>query len=222
MLKKQIRKSLVETKEKKERRLMEEKLVESRLSVIVENIKSEKHFNQLSEEKQLKLSVTLLSELSYLHNNGFILEEGLGDILKSLLGTHIFGNITQTIFEKVFNSLLSGLGMGDGFMKNAIISFLTSRPSDVIKAFNDCRIMTTLVSRAIVEGLVMSLQKDKGFGGTGWDLVRNTLGEAIEQSDFGKKIESGIAQTVCSVMGKYTSKAENVLQKVKPAVAGSQ
>lgn len=222
MLDKKIKKTLLETKEKKERLLIERKMVESRLSVILETIKTEDDFYQLSEEKQLKLSVSLLSELSYLHNNGFILEEGLGDILKNLLGTHIFGNITQTVFEKVFNSLLSGLGMGDGFMKNFIISFLTSRPSEVIKAFNDCKTMSTLVSRSIVEGLVMSLQKDKNFGGTGWDLIRNTLGEAIEQSDFGKKIESGISDTVCSIMGKYTSKAEDVLQKVKPAVAGSQ
>ena len=218
MLEKEVRKALIETKEVIEKRLIEEKIIKNRLSIIIEDVKSEEHFKQLSEDKQLKISVKFIQELSYLQSNGMVLEEGLGDIMKSLLGNS-FGTLTQTIFEPMINSILSGLGMGDGFMKRFIISFLTSRPSEVVAAFNDCKKMTKLVTRSIVEALVMSLQKDKGFGGFGWDLIRNAIGTSLEETTFVSKIENGIESVICSLLGKYEDKAKNVLDTVKPAMA---
>jgi len=86
MLDKKIKKSLIETKEKKEKNLIEETLVKNRLSIIVENVKSVEDFNNLSEDKKLKLSVKFLQEMSYLEKSGLLLEINFSSVLQSLFG----------------------------------------------------------------------------------------------------------------------------------------
>ena len=54
MLEKTIRKSLIESKEKKEKLLIEQKIVESRILSLFDGINSEKKFKKLPKDKQLK------------------------------------------------------------------------------------------------------------------------------------------------------------------------
>ena len=51
MLEKKVRKSLIETKERKEKLLIEETLIKNRLSIILEGVNSDKEFKSLSEKK---------------------------------------------------------------------------------------------------------------------------------------------------------------------------
>ena len=48
MLEKKVRKSLIETKERKEKLLIEETLIKNRLSIILEGVNSDKEFKSLS------------------------------------------------------------------------------------------------------------------------------------------------------------------------------
>ena len=47
MLEKKIRRSIIEAKEQKEKRLIKESLIKNRLSVLVEHIQSEEDFNKI-------------------------------------------------------------------------------------------------------------------------------------------------------------------------------
>lgn len=215
MLEKKIKKSLIETKEKKEKLLIEEKLIKDRFSMIFEGVKSEKDFKKLSEEKQLKLSVKFIQEINFLENTGLINEQlDWGSLLKTIFGG-AFGSVTQTMVEPFINSVLSSLGFKEGFVKNFVISYLTSRPSDVIKSFSDCGMMTKLVSRAVVESMVMTLQREKGYGGFGYDLIRNQLGTVLESTDFISGIEKGLQETICGVMEKMSNNTKGVADKLK-------
>jgi hypothetical protein len=158
MLEKTIRKSLIESKEKKEKLLIEQKIVESRILSLFEGVNSEKEFKKLPKNKQLKMSLKFLQEMSYLQKTGLIKEElDWGGFLKKIFG-QAFGSVTQTMVEPYIDRVLSELGVS-GFIKNFVVSYLTSRPSEVIESFSDCKIMTKLVSRSIVEGMVKSLQE---------------------------------------------------------------
>jgi len=211
MLKNKIRKTLIETKEIKEKKLIESQIVRNRILMVTEGIKKPEDFKSLSEEKQLKLSVNLIQELSYLLENGLINESNfdLGGILKSL-----FGGGVETMFEPFFNSILSKLGI-EGYLKNFLISALTTRPTELLQAFKDCKMMTKLIVESIVEAMVMELQKTKNFGGTFYDVLRNSIGNSIKSTEFVKNLESSIESTVCDLLSKYTDNAQNVLNKVK-------
>ena len=215
MLEKKIKKSLIETKEKKEKLLIEEKLIKDRISMVFEGVKSEKDFKKLSEEKQLKLSVKFIQEMNFLESNGLINEQlDWGSLLKTIFGG-AFGSVSQTMVEPFINSVLSSLGFKEGFVKNFVISYLTSRPSDVIKSFSDCGMMTKLVSRAVVESMVMTLQREKGYGGFGYDLIRNQLGTVLESTEFISGIEKGLQETICGVMEKMSINTKGVADKLK-------
>jgi hypothetical protein len=214
MLNKKIKKSLIEIKEKKERRLIEESLVKNRLSMIFEGITCEKDFKSLSESKQLKLSVKFIQEISFLQNNRIIVEQDWGGLLKTIFGG-AFGSVAQTMVEPFINSILSSLGFKDGFVKNFIISYLSTRPSDIINSFSDCKMMTKLVSKSIVESMVMTMQREKGYGGFGYDLIRNQLGNVLESTEFISGIEKGVQETVCSVVDKLANNTKSVSEKLK-------
>jgi len=213
MLEKKIRRSIIETKEQKEKKLIEEHLVKSRLLVLVEHIQSEDDFNDLTEDKKAQLSYNILSELSYLESNGLISEVDLSSAFKSLFGG-FFGNVTQTVFEPLIGKIVTPL-FGEGFMSNFIISYLTSRPSEVIKSMSDCKLMTKLVAESIVEGMVMSLQRQKGFDAPGYSFLRNTLADAITGMGFVSSIENSISKTVCELFGKFANNAKKVEAKLK-------
>ena len=125
MLEKSIKKNLVETKEKKEKLLIERKLVESRIETLLGDVKTIKHFNSLTEEKQLRLGFSLCQEIVFLQENKFINEEDLSSLFKGLFGNLFSGGIMNTIYEKIIDKVLFGLGMGEGFFKDFLVSYLT-------------------------------------------------------------------------------------------------
>ena len=212
MLERKIRKSIIEAKEQKEKRLIEESLIKRRLSVLVEHIQSEEDFNNLSESKKIQLSFNILQELSYLESTGLLSEQNLSNIFKSLFGG-LFGNVTQTVFEPLIGKIVYPL-FGEGFLSNFIISYLTSRPSEVIKSMSDCKLMTRLISESVVEGMIKSLQRQKGFDTPGYSFLRNTLGDVIRGTGFISGIENSISKTVCGLFGKFANNAEKVKSKL--------
>ena len=216
MLEKKLRRSLLEAKEQKEKDLIRETLIKNRLTVLVEHIKSEEEYQNLSETKKAQLAFNVANELCYLQSNGLLSESmDLGGALKSIFGG-FFGNATETFFEPIISKFVTPL-FGEGYMTNFIVSYLTKRPSDVIKSLSDCKLMTKLIAQSIVESMVMSLQRQKGWDGIGYSFLRNSLGDAIESTGFITGIENSISKTICSLFGKYADNAKKVESKLKTA-----
>jgi hypothetical protein len=84
MLQKKIKKSLIETKNKKESILIEQKLIKSRIMMIVENEDNIKNFKSLPKKKREKIAYKLLEEINYLQETN-ILNEQLMDFLVKFL-----------------------------------------------------------------------------------------------------------------------------------------
>jgi hypothetical protein len=215
-LNKVIKKNLVEAKSQKESLLIERELVRARLMMVLESEDKIKNFDFLSEEEQTRISFQLFEELSVLDNQGLINEEGLGDVLKSLFGYGMW-SVPEAFAEKIINSILSSLGMKDAYFKKVLVSFFSTNPKELVNAFKDCRVMSKLVAKSLAEAFVMQVQQQQGFGGTGWDIVRNALEKQFQSSDFIKNIEDGIGNVVCGLFSKFTSKSEDVLKNIKGA-----
>ena len=217
MLKKQIRKSLLETKDKKDKSLIEENLIKTRFSFLLEGINTKEDFNNLSEKKQLKLSIGFIQELSFLSSVGLMNEQeqdNWGGLLNKMFGKS-FGSIAQTMVEPFLRNILSGIGIEEGYVRNFIISYLTSRPSDVVDSFGDCKKMTKLISEAMVESMVMTTQRKKGYSGFGYDLIRNELGRTLKNTELISGIERGLEEKVCSSMSKLVDNTKSVVDKLK-------
>jgi len=216
-LKQVIKKSLKETKIKKENILIENKIVQSRLNMIVENFSENEKFKSLSEEEQGKICVLFLMEMSSLNEEG-LLNENFIDTLKNIFGA-AFWSVPEAFTEKALNSLLGAVGFPDNSIRKFLVSFFATNPSELLKAFQDCKILTKHIVRAIGETLIMNLQQSKGLGGTGMDIVRNALQNELQNMEFLKKLETALSGSVCQVFEKYSGNAKEVLDKLKPALS---
>lgn len=213
MLEKKIKKTLIETKEKKEKLLIEQKIVKDRVSILFEGINSEEDFNKLSKKQKLNLSIKFLHEMSYLQNTGLINEQNFGNILSSLFGGW-FGNAIQTFVEPVLKGILVPW-FGEGYFTNFIISLLTKNTGEFIRGLNDCKIMTKLIAQSISEAVFMQIQDAKGLNSPGYVFLRQSMGDALTSTEFIKGIEKGFGDMVCDMLGKFTGNATKVAEKLK-------
>jgi hypothetical protein len=213
-----IKRSIIETKEKKEKLLIEQKLVESRIMMIVESESNAKNFHRLSEEKQQKIMYSLLSEINYLDEQG-MLNEQLWDFLGKIFGNS-FGSAVETIVEPLVNSILSSLGLG-GYFKNFLVSLITTNPLELSKALKSCEALTALIAKSLSEAVLMMIQNDKGLSGSGYTFIRNALGGVVKDSKFAKILEKQISGIVCELFGKMNDKASGVYSKLKTDISGS-
>jgi len=216
MIKKDIKKVLKETKELKENLLIKETIVKNRIKMIFENDDNIKNFNSLPESKKIKLGFLFLTELSYLKDSDLINEADLGSMLKGIFGNLLSSAPEALIFEPMFNSILSAIGIPDGIFRKSVVSFLATNPAKLIEAVRSCEGLTKLIVKSIIEGMVMQLQQTKGFGGLAYDLIRDSLGGALESVEIVQKLENGLASTICNLFDKFTNNAKNVSEKLKP------
>jgi hypothetical protein len=213
-LKKQIRKKIVETKEQKEKKTIEESLVISRILMVVESEEKVRNYQSLTIKERIDLSVDLLEEIAQLQDQGLI-NEGLGDLLSKIFGG-AWSGLLQTFVEPLVNSILSGLGMEDGFFKNSLVSFFTKNPGRLAKALRgDCKELTGLVVESIIEGFAMKLMQDRGMSSGGWAFLRNAINDGIHSTDFVKSLESSMESTICDLFNKLTGKASEVVNKLQ-------
>ncbi len=209
MLKKEIRNRLLEQKEKKQSQLIESKIVESRLSII---ISSKEKFDSLSEEKKAKVVFEFFSEMRVLQEQGLISEQ-FGEILGKLFGQAPSG-ITQAFVEPLVSSILGWFGLS-GYFLQFVTSFIVSDPARLARATKDCKELTKLIAEALSEAMVIMIQQSQGLEGKGHSILRNTLGGAIKETSFVQSLEEKLSEGVCGLFDKYTGNAENVLDKIK-------
>jgi len=214
-MKKEIRKALIEAKEQKERRLIEESLIKSRIMMIVESEDNIKNFDSLPEKQKRKIADGILKEM--ISSDDQLLNEGLWDALSTLFGSS-FSGLSQMIGEPIVNSILGALGMEDGYFKNVMISFFTKNWGRLARALRgDCKELTGLVAESLIEGLEMQLAASRGMTGAGYTFLRNALNDAI--SKMAAPLEASLESTICNLLGKFTNKATAVASNLKPVPA---
>jgi hypothetical protein len=222
-LKKEIRKTLVETKKNKENKIIESKIVKSRLNAILESTPDFKSFKKLPFERQWEIGVPLMQEIAYLKELGvdddlLITEGGIWDMLGSIFGTGISSG-AETIFEAMLSSLLKKLGLS-GFIADAITFFFSRNPGKIWESFKDCRALSKNVGQAITEAYIVKLQREYNISGGGMDFIRNALMETLENSDFGSKLADQFAEFICGFFNTVVGKGKEVMSAIntpKPA-----
>lgn len=219
MLKKDIRKKLTEVKETKDKLLVEQKIVKSRIITIFGNENNIKNFHRLSESKKQKITKALSREIIFLKENNILTEQSsslnLADTLKGIFGS-AFLNIMETLVEPFVSSALAAVGIS-GYFNKFITSVLTTNYEKLIDAWGDCRLMTELFAAGIVEGMFMQLQEKLGAGESpGYSILRNVLGKVIKNQEFIKSLSDQLQDIVCGVLDKISGNAQKVAEKLKP------
>jgi len=213
-MKKEIRKKLLEIKEKKDNLMIEEKIIVSRLKLIAEGEYNSKTFKFLPRHKQVSIFGETIVELRKINEEGLISEDfNLWGMLKGL-----FGGGVETLAEPIIDKILTKLGFtSNGFFKKFMISYLTSRPGDLIKAFVDCKTLTRLIAESLIEATLMNFLEKKEFGGFISDILRNTMGNSLKDTEVVSSLEEKLSGKVCELFNMFGGKAKSISDAVKNA-----
>jgi hypothetical protein len=213
-LKNLVRESLLEIKEKKiKSNLSEGKIVKSRLSIISENVvlKTNKQKDKFCDE--------LLSEMIYLNSQGFnkqVINEGFFDVLKGLFG-HAPEGIMEYFKEYMGKWLIEHLTPvdPDGWIGNIIITSVGNLAIGDIPKLTDCNFLTKLISKSVGEGTVRKLTHEKGLDGPFYDVLRNSIVDMLDTTSLVTKIEEGLGNVICPLLGGVKTKMDSATDKLK-------
>lgn len=214
-LKSLIKENLITLSEEKKNNLLgESKIINTRFQIISES----------KIEDKDKLFNEVISEMFYLNNQGFdkgLINEGFWEILKGLFpSTDVIG---QWFKEKMASWLIEAIAPGqeNGWIGSIITTTIGNLKIGEITKLTNCDFTTKLLSKSIAEGVIKKFADSKGVSGALADLVRNSMMEHLDSSEFAQKLESGISHLICPLLGGVTQKMSTVANTMKDkAIAG--
>ncbi len=186
--------------------IVEHNISKRKLTLISESIGGFENFHKLPTNKQVVIGHAVLSELAYLHHHKMLTEDFLQDITSFFKSPqNAINSLVQTLFEPVLNSYLKGLGIPD-VISLPIIAYFTQNPIKVLRSFTSCEKFSEMFIQAMIEALIMHIQKNLKIGSGVFDFIRNSTIEAIKASDLGDKLMDKFGNQICQLFNKIKSK----------------
>ena len=200
-----IKKTLIETKEKKNNRIIENKLVESRLKFIIEDISV---FNKKTRQVKIKEGFKFLRETAYLKNIG-MLNENLSDVFKQMFGNS-FENMLSTVSDPFVGSILNKLSIPQE-IKVSVLETIKQRANELLSNMDSCENLSKYISD-IVSEITMTKMTSKNITGSQFldSAIVDTMGDDVFRTKLSEKIE----EEVCVLFNKYAENAKNLVTKL--------
>jgi hypothetical protein len=200
-----IKKTLVETKEKKNNRVIENKLVESRLKFIIEDISV---FNKKTKQVKIKEGFKFLRETAYLKNIG-MLNENLSDVFKQMFGNS-FENMLSTVSDPFVGSILNKLSIPQE-IKVSVLETIKQRANELLSNMDNCENLSKFISD-IVSEITMTKMTSKNI--TGSQFLDSAIVDTMGDDVFRTKLSEKIKEEVCVLFNKYAENAKNLVTKL--------
>lgn len=200
-----IKKTLIETRERKNNQLIENKLVESRLKFIIEDLSV---FNKKSKQTKIKEGFKFLRETSYLKNMG-MLNENLSDIFKQMFGSS-FENILGTVSDPFVGSILNKLSIPQE-IKTSVLETIKQRANELLAHMDSCENLSKFISDIVSE---MTVAKMTTKNITGSQFLDSAIVDTMGDDVFKTKLSEKIKEEVCLLFNKYVENAKNLVTKL--------
>jgi hypothetical protein len=200
-----VKEVLNETKVLKENRLILEKICESRLKIVSENMDD---FENMSRVRKIKFGFRFLKESSELLELGLI-KENLTDIFQNLYGKSM-EDMIGAISEPLLISLLTKIGL-DEDLKGKVLTNIQSKGTEIIPSMGDCKSLTNFISAAISEELTKKMNTENIIQS---DVVNTSLMDTLKNSSFLENLNSKLESSVCELYDKFTENAKNLVVRM--------
>ena len=200
-----VKEVLVETKRLKENKVILDKICESRLKIVTENLNE---FETMNIVKKIKFGFRFLKESSELLELGLI-EENLTDIFQNLYGKSMEGMI-GAISEPLLISLLTKIGL-DEDLKNKVLTNIQTKGTQIIPSMGDCKSLTNFISTSISEELTKKMNSENIIQS---DIVNTSLLDTLKNPAFLENLNSKLEDSVCEMYNKFTENAKNLVVRM--------
>jgi hypothetical protein len=199
--------------DKKNNIISERNIIKNRTNILIENrvVKTKK--------SQEKLFNDILSEAIYFNSQGFdkdLINEGFWDTITGFFGNHGVDSVAATFKEYLGGKIVGWFG-GDpnSWVGTTIVTTLGNVPLSDYPKLTDCDYLTKLLSKSIVETAISKVQHDNGMASGIFDVIRNGLVDALDETTFAQKIESHLVKTICPNLNNVKQKLEDKSNTMK-------
>lgn len=200
-----IKKTLKETKQQKENKIIEQTITKTRIKTILENIEI---FQKHSKVKQVKVGFKFLRETAYLNKMG-ILNEDLASLFRSIYGKSL-DNTIQTVSEPLLGSIFTKIGL-DEEMKSKVMENLSSKSSQLLANMDECQNLSKFLTDVIVEEFLKKLSVENLVKS---DLINSSLQDSVADEKFKETINKKLETQICELFEKFTENAKNLVVRM--------
>lgn len=212
MLKNKVRQAILETKDRKEKLLIEQNLVKSRIQMIFESGDNIKNFGSLKKSKQEKIAFKLVSEINYLKRINLLNEE-LKGFLEKIFGDGFTG-VFQSIVGPLVDSLMVKLELAEYF-RESLKSSLSSDPTKLAQALRSCDELSKLIADAMSDVIHERILQQSGTDAIESKFINSVLADAVQDQKFSENLQRKIRDVVCDLFNNMSEKASKIYDKLK-------
>jgi hypothetical protein len=202
--------------EKKKNVLTENTILKNRTEILLEG------GMPTTKEGQEKLIDEIINEAISLNSQGYtqeLINENFWDAIKGLFGSHIGGGVVEMFKEKFMRYLIGKLtpidpdGWGAGIVEKA---FGNIPVSDYFNGkILECDYLTHVIAKSLVEEVVAKAGQKMGAENAIFDVLRNSIVNQLDDTDFAKNIEHGLSKIVCPAIQGISGKMSTAVDKMK-------
>lgn len=220
-LKKVIRENILKINESKNASLLQEgKIINNRFNIIAEGTAPK------NKKDQKKIGKELFNEMMYLNRQGYsqeLISEGLTDIFSSIFPKGVSEPIMQYLKEEAAKWLAGKFGLDpNSWLSSIVISAIGDIGiGEIPRLFSDCNFATKKISKAVGEGIVRKIQVEKFGDSAFYNLLRNTLVDALEATELVTKLEEKLGTIICPLVSSLSGKMEGVADTMKQKALGT-
>ncbi len=211
-IKSDIRKKLLETKNKKTQLLSEQLNLEQKMIQIFGSEENIINFQKLPQRTKSKITTAFFTEMHIIANRPINEQYGnLADILGKIF-KGIFPSVFESLAEELIYTLLGKMGLKGGYFHKFLASFLASRPTELLAAMKNCQAFSVLLAKAISEAIVMKAQEKFNIDGLFYSVIRNKISEVLMDQPFIDGLAKSLSKEVCKIFDSFSENALEILQ----------
>lgn len=204
-LNKLVGKILREEKEKRENRILEMKIVETRLKFVLEDIKQ---FAKLSRTMKVRKSFNFLSEINKISKMGLI-TENLTDTFKQIFGKSLdsmVGNVSEPLLNSVFIKVSLPTDV-----KTQVLDKIKQKSQELIQNMDSCDKLAKFLADEVSEVLAENMVAKNLFNS---ELVNSAMADALTDESFKQRLAEKMKIQVCELFNKFSTNAQDLISKL--------
>jgi len=214
-----LRESLSEIKQLKKKSLTEERVLSNKGFSLL--------FEQFSNKKRLNEDVffeALFKEINSQRRQGLsdkIIEEQLFDSIKNMpwFGGVLSG-LKEMLVKWIINKFVPG-GEETQIGQFITVALANLEFSEIPKLLTNCKSLTEWLTKSIIESMLVKFAESKGVSGGIADVIRNTIVDTIDSSQFYDTMEDKLSGVICSAFGGLKSKVQDIAQSGEETAQGN-
>jgi hypothetical protein len=196
--------------------MVESKIVKTRLTEI-------QNYNKKNRRNIKRTREDIITEMFYLSSLGIkktVISENIIDWFKNVLGVGdntVVEPVLDTFKESFIGYIIKLIvpTSSNSLLANIIKTGLADIDMNDMDKLTDCNFLSDTISKAIVEGTVNKLKNNVGLVGGVFDVVRNSVIDFVDNTEFANSIKTGVNTFICEAIAGKIDELKDKIEQMK-------